>query len=210
MKKIAKAILRDVARAWSYSYTLSMSRSLSFMGSFLYTAWLARQFRQLAGNAYIHYPIILTGSKYISIASSCVIGKRVVLSAWDQDRYRQFTPRIEIGTGVNIGDECHITAINRIEIGSNVLFGRKVTVTDNSHGNLTIAEMDIPPLDRPLYSKGPVIIHNNVWIGDKVTICPGVTIGQGAVIGANAVVTKNVPPHSIVAGNPAKIIKRIQ
>ncbi len=50
--------------------------------------------------------------------------------------------------------------------------------------------MDVRPLGREVYSKGPVIIEENVWIGDKVTILPGVTVGQGAVIAANSVVSK--------------------
>lgn len=58
-------------------------------------------------------------------------------------------------------------------------------------------------------SKGPVIIGQNVWVGDKATILPGVTIGDGAVIGANSVVTKDVPPYSIVGGNPAKVLKQL-
>ena len=60
---------------------------------------------------------------------------------------------------------------------------------------------------RPVVSKGSVIIGNNVWIGDKATILPNVTIGDGAVIAANSVVTKDVPAYSVVAGNPAKVIK---
>lgn len=56
--------------------------------------------------------------------------------------------------------------------------------------------------------KGPVLIGNNVWIADNVTILPGVTVGDGAVIGAGSVVTKSVPPYTIVAGNPAKVIKQ--
>ena len=66
--------------------------------------------------------------------------------------------------------------------------------------------MQFRPQRRPLYSKGPVIIGDNVWIGDKVTILPGVTIGNNAVIGANTVVTKDVPAYSIAVGNPCKII----
>ena len=62
-----------------------------------------------------------------------------------------------------------------------------------------------PPIKRKIYSKGPVIIGKNVWIGDKATTLPGVTIGDGAVIGANTVVTKDVPPFCIVVGNPATI-----
>ena len=63
------------------------------------------------------------------------------------------------------------------------------------------------PLKRPIVSKGPVRIGDNVWIGDKATILPNVSIGNGAIIAANAVVTKDVPPYSVAAGNPAKIIK---
>ena len=64
-----------------------------------------------------------------------------------------------------------------------------------------------PPRSRTIYSKGPVIIGENVWIGENVCILPGVTIGKGTVIGAGAVVTKDIPPFSVAGGNPARIIK---
>ena len=70
--------------------------------------------------------------------------------------------------------------------------------------------LQIPPLKRPIISKGEVVIGNNVWIGDKATILPGVTIRDSVVVAANAVVTKDVPAYSMVAGNPAKIIKQIE
>lgn len=57
-------------------------------------------------------------------------------------------------------------------------------------------------------TKGDVIIGSDVWIGTEVIILSGVTIGDGAVIGARAVVTKNVPPYTVVAGNPSKVIKK--
>lgn len=62
---------------------------------------------------------------------------------------------------------------------------------------------------RELEIKGPVIIGDNVWIGDKVSILSGVTIGKGSVIACNAVVTKDVPSYSVVGGVPAKVIKQI-
>lgn len=65
------------------------------------------------------------------------------------------------------------------------------------------------PIKRELKSKGPVIIGNNVWLADKVTICPGVTIGEGSIVGANSVVTKSIPPCSVAAGVPARIISQL-
>ena len=59
------------------------------------------------------------------------------------------------------------------------------------------------------YAK-PVTIGNDCWFGANVVICPGVTIGEGAVVGANSTVTKDVPPYTIVVGNPAKVIKEIE
>jgi acetyltransferase-like isoleucine patch superfamily enzyme len=66
------------------------------------------------------------------------------------------------------------------------------------------------PFRRPLVSKGPVLIGDCVWIGDKATILPGVTIGKGSVIGANAVVTKDVPDYCMAAGNPAVVLKKLE
>jgi acetyltransferase-like isoleucine patch superfamily enzyme len=122
----------------------------------------------------------------------------------------RFNPQIIIGDNCSIGEYCHITAINKIVIGNGVLTGRWVTITDNSHGSLLLDESDIQPLKRKLQSKGPVVIEDNVWIGDKVTILPDVHIGYGSIIGANAVVTKDVPANCVVGGNPAKIIKNIK
>lgn len=88
-----------------------------------------------------------------------------------------------------------------------MLTGRFVLISDNNHGTPgDVAELNIPPIDRALSSKGPIIIGNNVWIGDRATILGGVTIGDGAIIAAGAVVTKDVPAAAIVVGNPGRII----
>lgn len=146
----------------------------------------------------------------ISIGEKCVIGENVALTAWSKFKDELFTPEIIIGDNVSIGFNSHITAINKIVIGNNVLMGKNVLITDNSHGQFEYSEIKIAPSKRSLYSKGEVIIDDNVWIGDKASILSGVHIGYGSIIAANAVVTKDIPPLSIAAGVPAVIVKKIK
>lgn len=154
---------------------------------------------------------LLLNTKYISIGNNSSLGSRLTLTCFDTMKASapiQSKPLISIGDGVSIGEDSHITCINKIIIGNNVLMGKKVLITDNAHGSSERNILDIAPSIRPLYSKGPVIIEDNVWIGEKASIMPGVHIGKNAIIGANAVVTKDVPAYSVVGGNPAKIIKK--
>jgi acetyltransferase-like isoleucine patch superfamily enzyme len=154
----------------------------------------------------------------ISIGDGTWFGERMFLTAWDRfnciingkPQVQHFTPSITIGKNCHFGAYNHVTSVNNITIGDNLLTGKWVTITDNSHGEFIYEQLAIDPLQRPISSKGPVIIGNNVWIGDKATILPGVTIGDGAIIAANAVVTKNVPAYSVAGGNPARIIKTIE
>lgn len=149
------------------------------------------------------------GRKYISIGKYSSFGKRAIVTAWYKAELNN-EPIIKIGDNTAIGDDCFITATNQILIGNNVLIAQKVTITDNSHGKMDgLEELSCHPSRRLPFSKGPVIIEDFVWIGDKVTICPNVKIGKGAIIGANSVVTKDVPANAVVAGAPAKVIKII-
>lgn len=152
----------------------------------------------------------LIGEQYITIGDSTKIGGDATLTAWDCAHGQSYTPEITIGDHCNIGEFCHISAINKVHLGNDILTGRWVTITDNSHGRATMDDIRIAPLLRELYSKGAVIIHDRVWIGDKATILAGVTIGEGAIIAANCTVTKDVPPHTVFAGNPGKVVKTIE
>lgn len=174
----------------------------------LFSAWISSEFKHI-GYPINWYPPIrfLCGGKYISIGNGVSIGKNVTLTAWDSYQDQRFKPEIIIGDNSSIGDDAHITAIDRIVIGNNVLFGKKVLITDNSHGSSDFKQMNLAPSKRPLYSKGPVIIEDNVWIGEKVSIMPGVHVGYGSIIAANSVVTKDVPSYCVVAGIPARIVK---
>lgn len=172
----------------------------------IYSRRLSRTFKSQK-RFFCHFPQKILGNNHISLGKDCFFGKNCIISAWEKYKNQHFTPTIQIGDDCEFGEYNHITAINKIIIGNSLLTGRWVTITDNSHGNTNIDSLKIRPVERQVFSKGPVKIGNNVWIGDKATILPNVTIGDGAVIAANAVVTKDVPAYTVVAGNPAKIIR---
>lgn len=147
------------------------------------------------------------GHKYMSIKSMrSDSGLRI--ECIDKYKNQTFSPYLEIGENVIFNKNCHIGVINKIIIGNNVLIGSNVLITDHSHGTTTKESLQIFPEYRELYSKGPVVIEDNVWIGENVSILPNVTIGKGAVIGANSVVTSDVPQYAVVCGVPAKLIEK--
>lgn len=152
--------------------------------------------------------MVTLGEDCISIGRDTSFSRFCVLTAWKKTcGPGEYHPEIVIGEGCGFGMFNHITSTNRITIGDNLLTGKWVTITDNDHGNTDWETLHDAPLFRPIVSKGPVTIGNNVWIGDKATILSGVTIGDGAVIAANAVVTKDVPAYCVVGGIPARVIK---
>lgn len=163
---------------------------------------------QCEGNVYIEKLGLLVGAQYIKIGKNSSIQKGTYLTAWDTYRTQTFKPEIAIGRDCHIGAYNHITCINQIKIGDGFVSGKWVTITDNDHGSTSLEMMQIPVSCRPLVSKGPVNIGKNVWVGDKATILAGISIGEGAVIAANSVVCKDVPAYSVIAGNPAKVIKQ--
>ena len=148
--------------------------------------------------------------KYIEIGDDCQFGPGCRIEAWDKYLDDRFTPSIVFGKDVRINSKCHIGSINRVEIGDECLLGSNVMIIDHSHGRSTLEEATLHPSNRRLYSKGPVKIGNRCWICENVVILPGVTIGEGTVIGANAVVTKDIPAYCVAAGNPARVVRKLQ
>lgn len=203
---LLETIIQTLSYIFPYRYVSRINRNL---GRLIYTNWIKREFKYFGEKSYIQpYFSCLLGAQYISIGSKCHISSGVQLTAWDNYRGQQtFTPEIVLGDNCSIGEDSHITAINSIRLGNNVLLGKKILITDNAHGTSSAELLEIAPNYRPLSSKGPVVIDDNVWIGEKVSIMPGVHIGKGVIVAANSVVTKNIPPYCVVAGIPAKVIK---
>ena len=129
--------------------------------------------------------------------------------------------KIEIGKNCYIGEKTRIRSANSIKIGNEVMISDDVNIYDTDAHSLNyilrqkeFVEVVIlnnlikDPNDVDTQS-APVVIEDHVWIGFNVGILKGVTIGKGAIIGAGSVVTKDLEPFTVVAGNPAKIIKRL-
>ena len=151
-------------------------------------------------------PVNISGFKYIT-AHSVTAGSNLRIEVINKYESQQFMPDLHIGENVSFNVNCHVGVINRVAIGNNVLIGSNVLITDHSHGTTDLVTLkQVHPQQRLLFSKGPVIIEDDVWIGENVCILPNVIIGKGSVIGCNTVVNKNVPPYSIVVGNPMRIL----
>ena len=129
-------------------------------------------------------------------------GGRIGKDCWLEPPFNcDYGSNITMGHGVYMNFNCVVLDVCKVEIGNGVFFAPNVQLFCAAH-----------PLNPLVRARGiefgqPIKIGNNVWIGGGAMICPGVTIGDGVTIGAGSVVTKNVPPYTIVAGNPAKIIR---
>jgi acetyltransferase-like isoleucine patch superfamily enzyme len=125
--------------------------------------------------------------------------------------------RITMGSYCYVGENSKLWSAVDLSIGDRVLIGHNTSIFDSDTHPLNPAERHREYV--AIITKGhppeinlreePVIIEDDVWIGCNVVVLKGVTIGRGAVVGAGSVVTKNVPPHVIVAGNPARVVRAL-
>jgi carbonic anhydrase/acetyltransferase-like protein (isoleucine patch superfamily) len=113
--------------------------------------------------------------------------------------------RIAIGEGTFLNLGVQVAALDRVEIGAHCMFANGCFVTDSDH---RFDDLSKPVTWQGFTSKGPTHVGDKTWCGANVVITSGVTVGERCVIGANAVVTRDLPPFSIAAGAPARVIRR--
>ena len=112
------------------------------------------------------------------------------------------TGPLKLGDGVDVGCNTILSS------GSGIFIGNSVLIAGNCYiggGRYIANRTDIPIKEQGIYSRGPVIIKDDVWLGAGVTVLDGIEIGRGCIVGAGALVTKNLPDYSIAVGVPAKV-----
>jgi acetyltransferase-like isoleucine patch superfamily enzyme len=123
----------------------------------------------------------------------------------DEHLGRRYDPHLLIGDGANLGPDIVIACIGTVEIGPRVLTASRVFIGDTYHD---YRDPHAAVIDQPMVDPEPVHIGEGAFLGIGSMVMPGVMVGEHAYVAAGAVVTTHVPPSTVVAGNPARVIKR--
>lgn len=164
-----------------------------------------RRFGAFGADTTIMTPLQMHAPHRIHIGEKTWIGARATLSLNEKSFGKHYEPKLTIGDNCQFGEQLFISCCGEITIGDDVLGSDRVFIADTYHG---FEDPATPPIRQPLAPPEPVSIGNGVFLGVGCCILPGVSIGERAYIGANAVVTRNVEPWSVVAGSPARVVRR--
>ena len=175
---------------------------LGFLLNF-YTFICAKNFKSVGKDCSFHPPLNINHPERIIIGDDVVIGSFCWIGVYVEKN--QTLGLLEVGNRVHIGSNSTILARNHIKIGNRVLIAQRVSIIDNIHEYQDINKAII---DQPISQGGEIIIEDDCFIGVNSVILQKVKIGKHSVIGANSVITHDVPPYCVVAGTPARIIKK--
>ena len=167
--------------------------------------WVYRViFRYMGKDVFVSPFIHAVGLDCVSIGSKSRISRNTRVLALKSYGAQLFNPEISIGENVSIGFGCTLSCINRIDIGDDVTIGDNVYVADSGHD---YKNPELGVLDQPLLP-GRISIGKGAWVGYGAFVAGSVSLGEHSVVGANSVVTRSVPAYTVVAGAPAKPVKR--
>ena len=151
----------------------------------------------------IRWPFYIRQLGLMELSEDIKIGTGLVIDIFND------AAKLKIGAGLRAGRRLHIGVADEVVIGDNVLIADDVYISDHTHGSYTGALHDdalsiVAQRDLKIRK---IEIGDNVWLGQRVCVFPGVIIGNNSIIGAHSIVKDSIPPNSIAAGVPAKVIK---
>jgi acetyltransferase-like isoleucine patch superfamily enzyme len=171
---------------------------------FHYHLSLKRKFSRIGG-----VPVIWGIRNLIVYGPNISIGKNVIIVA--ADGYRTNLSSLKMGGRegrITIGDNVLIMNGVRVSSASSITIGDGCMLAN--HCYLTDADWhDIHDRTSAPGGTRPIVLERGAWVGDSAIVCKGVRVGENSIIGAGAVVTRDVPPNAVVAGNPARVVKRL-
>jgi acetyltransferase-like isoleucine patch superfamily enzyme len=165
-------------------------------------AW---RFAEFGKRSVIRPPVRVAAPECIFIGDEVSIGSHAWFSVNRSSASLGSAPMLVIGSGTKLGEATIIVCAGKVEIGPNVLAASNVFIADTYH---QYVDTTCPVRDQGMAPPRPVKIGEGSFLGFNAMVLPGVTIGERAYIGAGAVVTHDVPSRSVVAGNPARIIRQ--
>jgi acetyltransferase-like isoleucine patch superfamily enzyme len=197
MSLLKRAVGRMVHRGWAY-----MREAAAVSPGF--TA--GDRVRRLGDGACLSFPVgAIFGEAWIEIGDHTLVGERVSISAGMGPGVDLGPDSIvRIGRGCSIGRGSHIVGHQSIDIGDDVFTGPYVYITDQNH----VYDDPDTPIGRQWPRNNPVVIGSGSWIGTGAIILPGTRIGRQSVVAGGAVVRGAFPDHSVIAGVPAKVVRR--
>jgi acetyltransferase-like isoleucine patch superfamily enzyme len=169
------------------------------LGRYLWRRWLTAAGRRWHTNGFVFFGRGLE----LEIARNARVEFGRFVWIGDDTKIRCHEGRVEIGQKTVMGQECTISAYQRVRIGEQCVIADRAMFIDFDHG---VVEVERPIRQQGIY-KRDVEVGSNVWIGYGACILRGVRVGDNSIVGTNSVVTKDVPANAVVAGIPARVIR---
>lgn len=205
---VARSGTSPVGRIFSWS-------AAQLTGGYKNKAWIAK----LSPTGYVSH-IACVAHSDLRLGKRVYIGDRVTMYNTPTGQFIQLDDDVRLyadivmetleGGSITLGEGTHVqprcqfvSGMTPIVIGKRCEIAPACAFYSFDHA----FDSDMPVRNQGLRSRGPVVIHDDVWLGYGAVVLTGVTIGSGAVIGANAVVTRDVPPLAVAVGNPARIVR---
>ncbi len=225
IEALVRRLKHDPSYRIEYEYDGPDLREVAMrrLGELIRGFLIRRQFRASKGLVFAGHGVRIRHGRHISVGSSLLLGDGVMLDGMSLEGITlgdnvtvargavlgctgvlaRPGVGIRVGDRCGIGDHCYFSGQGGIEVGSDVLFGPSVRIFSENH-RFDNSEL---PIRQQGEVRAPVVIEGDCWIGADVTIVGGVRIGRGSVVAAGAVVTRDVLPHSVVAGVPARFVR---